>query len=135
MNGIVPRARIPIPYDWAALLLMGFGVFFWLFVVIDFLGWVNARIKGKDIGKVWDRKMEEFRPNTLRRRLGGNRFTFLLGFGLFFTGYAIYTDFSWNFLGETANFSLVLAAASAFIIVIFIWSRYTRKTRVRSCMQ
>jgi len=131
VNGIILQL-IPIPYDWVALIFMGFGVFLWLFAVIDFLGWVNARIKGKDVGKVWDRAMEEFCPNTLRRRLGGYLLVFLLGFGFFFFGYAIYTDFLWNFLGDTANFPLLLAAALAFIIMIFIWSRYTRKTRVRS---
>jgi len=50
---------VPIPTDWAGLLLMGFGCLFLLMAAKSFFDWINQVRKGEPFER-WDALTEEF---------------------------------------------------------------------------
>lgn len=89
---------IPIPMEWAGLLLMGFGVFFWLLAMIDFLGWANTRLKKRELDTVWDSNKKAFVPDALTRRISSYFIMFGVGLGFFLFGYLVFTGLIWDLI-------------------------------------
>jgi len=121
-----PLMQIPISLEWMPIIMMGFGVFLLLFFVADLLRYASARLKGKAFDKVWDDKTQDFVPNTLSRRARLYLTLILMGSGLFFLGYSIYTGFLGSLIWELfspANFLFMMLAALALLILVFVFSK------------
>jgi len=88
---------IPIPIDWAGLLLMGFGCLFWLSAVSTFFNWVKQIRKGEPFEK-WNPLTEDFIEVSPASQLKMPLVLVLIGLGFFIFGYLVYTKLIYEFL-------------------------------------
>jgi hypothetical protein len=74
----------PIPIDAAAVLVMGVGVFCWLWIVVDIIRLIRKTSIGEYTGFAWDPIAQESVPKTLKTQQHTYKQGFLVG--LFFFG-------------------------------------------------
>ena len=126
--------QIIISMELMPIIMMFAGVFLLFFFLFDIIKYAIARLKSKDFEKVWDDKAQDFVSYTFSRRVSLYLTLILMGSGLFFLGYSIYTDFLSMLLWELfspAVLPFLLLAALTLLILVFVYSIFFEKLKSR----